>query len=100
MYYNYNFRYVDMVGITNPSDNINFVMRQLANDLNATISGNVTLFFIQPSKHVRKLNNDSTFYFLYFFIFLFFIQVEHQTIEEPMFISLKDSEEERWVMYY
>lgn len=38
----YNFRYVDMVGITNPSDNINFVMRQLANDLNATISGNVS----------------------------------------------------------
>ncbi|XP_078353987.1 mitochondrial ribosome-associated GTPase 1-like [Oculina patagonica] len=33
------FEYVDMAGITNPSDNINFVMRQLANDLNATISG-------------------------------------------------------------
>ena len=28
-----------MFGLANPSDNINFVMRQLANELNATISG-------------------------------------------------------------
>jgi len=34
-----NFEYVDMFGLANPSDNINFVMRQLANELNATISG-------------------------------------------------------------
>ena len=33
-----------MFGLTNPSDNINFVMRQLANELNATISGTCSAF--------------------------------------------------------
>ena len=33
------FRYVDMIGLTDPSDNIDFVMRQLAIKLNAKTSG-------------------------------------------------------------
>ena len=34
------FRYVEMVGLTDPCDNINFVTRQLAIKLNAKASGN------------------------------------------------------------
>jgi len=34
------FKYVDMAGLTDPSDNIDFVMRQLATKLNARASGN------------------------------------------------------------
>lgn len=32
-------RYVESFGLMNPSDNVNFVMRQWAKKLNATISG-------------------------------------------------------------
>lgn len=35
------FEYVETFGLTDPSDNVNFVMRQLANNLNATIAGGV-----------------------------------------------------------
>lgn len=35
------FEYVESFGLMNPSDNVNFVMRQWAKKLNATISGGV-----------------------------------------------------------
>jgi len=38
------FKYVDMIGLTDPSDNIDFVMRQLAIKLNAKTSGGIPDF--------------------------------------------------------
>ena len=52
----YDFRYVDMFGLANPSDNINFVMRQLANELNATISGSTLILFLPGLSHLKKFS--------------------------------------------
>jgi len=44
------FKYVDMAGLTDPSDNIDFVMRQLATKLNARASGGM------PNYHKAYVN--------------------------------------------
>ncbi|KAJ7330565.1 Mitochondrial GTPase [Desmophyllum pertusum] len=44
------FEYVETIGLTNPSDNINFVMRQLASELDATIAGGI------PDYHVANVH--------------------------------------------